>query len=792
MRISSKSPASRVVVALVAVGPFIFQPACFAQSSSAAPLAASDAGLAEIVVTAEKRSERVQDVPMSITAATGAELQSLGITDTSQLEKLVPGFSVDKTSYGLPVYLIRGVGFNDSSLGVAPAVTVYTDQIPLPFSAMSRGAVMDIDRVEVLKGPQGTLFGENSTGGAINYVVAKPTSSFQAGADLTYGRFNQTDVEAFVSGPLTDTVSARLAVRNEYQGDWQKGYTVDETNGEKQFHNARLLVDWKPSDIAKFELMVTGWVDHSETEQPQDVAYTPLVVGPTARVVPYPVASYPAAPSDPRAAAWNPSDNLSQDTHLYQVALRGDINISDQITLTSLSSFERYQLGLPIDWSGTIYPIATEVDDGTISSLFEELRLDGSLGDRLKWMVGGNFEHDVVDEQQNFNPLITSGTSVGPFDFDNFRIDNDQGIVSKGGFGGIDFDVAPGLTSQSSVRYTSEDRSFSGCTRDYGNGEIASAIGFLSTLFTGTPQTIPNGACVTLSASGVPLPIVTGQLDQSNVSWRESLNWKPNRDTLLYANVTKGYKAGSFPTQPSSVASQFNPVPQESVLAYELGTKFTTPSHLMQLDGALFYYDYTDKQLAGYLVVPPFGPIPQLVSIPKAKVEGAEFSLVVHPYANLTLSANGTYIQTRVDQNPPDPTGPYGNSTSFVGQSFPFTPKWQGVFDAEYRFAISESLRSFAGASATSRSATTGALLSGAAAVAGEEAYLRVPGYTTLDLRAGIEPTNGPWRLEVWGRNVTDRLYVTGLGRTSDFTTRFAGMPATFGVSARYRFGGQE
>jgi iron complex outermembrane recepter protein len=787
----STSTKSWAVPAFVAVAPFILQPACLAQTSTVAPLVTSDTGLAEIVVTAEKRSERVQDVPMSITAATGVELQSLGITDTSQLEKLVPGFSVDRTSYGLPVFLIRGVGFNDSSLGVAPAVTVYTDQIPLPFSAMSRGAVMDIERVEVLKGPQGTLFGENSTGGAINYVVAKPTNTFQAGVDLTYGRFNQTDVEAFISGPLSDTVSARLAVRNEYQGDWQKGYTVDETNGEKQFHNARLLVDWKPSDIARFELMVSGWIDRSETQQPQDIAYTPLVVGPAARVVPYPVASFPPAPSDPRAAAWNPTDNLSQDTHLYQVALRGDIDVTDAITLTSLTSYERYKLSLPIDWSGTTYPIATEVDEGEISSLFQELRFAGSLGDRARWMLGGNFEHDIVDEAQNFNPLITSGTAVGPFDFDNFRIGNAQGIISKGGFASIDFNFAPGLTSQTSVRYTSQDRSFAGCTRDYGNGEAATAIGFLSTLFTGTPQSIPNGGCITLSATGAPLPIVTGQLNQNNVSWRESLNWKPNLYTLLYANVTKGYKAGSFPTQPSSLASQFNPVPQESVLAYELGTKLSTPSHLLQLDGALFYYDYTDKQLAGYLVVPPFGSIPQLVSIPKAKVEGAELSLVVHPLTNLTLSANGTYIKTRVDQDPPNPTGPYGNSTTFVGQSFPFSPKWQGVFDAQYVFALSDSLQSFVGTSVTSRSATVGALLSGDPAVAQQEAYLRVPGYTTLDLRAGIEPTHGPWRLEVWGRNVTDRLYVTGLGRTSDYTTRFAAMPATFGISAHYRFGAQ-
>src|SRR6266481_7504008 len=115
--------------------------------------------LEEIIVTAEKRSERLQDVPMSITAATGDQLKSLGVTSADDLAKVVPGFSAQKSAYGLPVYFIRGVGFFDTTLGVSPAVTVYTDQIPLPFAPMSRGAVLDLERVEVLKGPQGTLFG---------------------------------------------------------------------------------------------------------------------------------------------------------------------------------------------------------------------------------------------------------------------------------------------------------------------------------------------------------------------------------------------------------------------------------------------------------------------------------------------------------------------------------------------------------------------------------------------------------------------------------------------------------
>jgi iron complex outermembrane recepter protein len=759
-------------------------------SSDASSADAGDAAsLAEIVVTAEKRTQRVQDVPMSITVSTASQLQALGITNTDQLEKAVPGFSVDKTVYGSPVFLIRGIGFNDTSLGVSPAVTVYMDQVPLPFSAMTRGAILDLERVEVLKGPQGTLFGENSTGGAINYIAAKPTDSFQAGTFLSYGRFNQSEFEGFISGPLSNTVTARFAYREEYGSDWQKGYTLPETNGERRFHNGRLLLDWAPSGVVKFELMLSGWLDKSDTQQPQDLAYTPLVVGPAARPVPYPVASYPPAPNDPRAAAWYPGDDFEQNNSLYQAALRGDIKLSDAITLTSISSYEKYRQEVPIDWSGSVYPVARSVDNGWISSVSQELRLDGSTGERTRWMLGGNFEHDIVDEHQEFGPIITSGTSVGPFNFDTFDIDNDQGVTSKSGFGSLDFKLTDEVTSQTSVRFTQQDRHFSGCTRDSGDGELATAIGFLGTILTGVPQNIAPGSCAVLGANGAPVSIVTGDLDQSNVSWRESINWKPTRDMLAYANATKGFKAGSFPTQPSAAAVQFQPVRQESVLAYELGLKYDTPARVAQINAAAFYYDYKDKQLAGYLVVPPFGSLPQLVSIPRARVGGGEMSVDVHPIEPLTASASVTYVDTDVEENPPNPTGPYGNGADFRGQPFPYTPKWQAVLGSLYRQPLGNGLRAFFGPDVTMRSATNAALLSGAASVAGLEGLLKIHSYTLLDLRAGVEPENGPWRVELWGRNVANRRYSVGTARTSDFTTEFTGMPATFGISASYRFG---
>jgi iron complex outermembrane receptor protein len=763
-----------------------------AWTQAAVPAISATDTIAEIIVTAEKRTERLQDVPMSLNAATGRQLQTLGITDTDQLQALVPGFSFEKTIYGLPVYFIRGIGFNDTTLGVSPGVTVYTDQFALPFSPMSRGAILDLERVEVLKGPQGTLFGENSTGGAINYIAAKPTDSFQAGVDATYGRFNEADAEAFVSGPLISTVSARLAVRNEHQGDWQKGYTSDESIGEKDFHNVRLLVDWKPRDWMKFELMTTGWIDDSETQQPQFVEYNPLATpAHGGRPTTFPIASFPAAPSDPRAAAWDPGSNFRQHDHFYQITLRGDLNIAERVTLTSLSSYEAFRVHAPINLDATTYPMSVATDGGNIESYSQELRVNGSTGERIKWMLGGNYERDTVDERLAFNPTQTSANHIGPLTFSSFLIDDGQTIESKSGFGSLDFGVSDSLTAQVSARYSAQDRSFAGCARDDGTGGFAKALSALSSALSKSPQMILPGNCATLSNVGTPLPIATGQLNQDNVSWRGSLNWKPNTETLFYANATKGYKAGSFPTLPAALARQFTPVPQESVLAYELGFRLDALSRSLQLDAAAFYYDYTDKQLVGYLVVAPFGPLPSLVSIPTAKVEGAEMSLTLHPAGGLTITANGTYVDTRVDSNPVNPTGPFSNPASFIGKCFPYTPRWQGVVDAQYRFPVSNTIYGFFGADVSSRSDTTGALLSGAAAVASQEALLKIPGYTLLGLRAGIEPANGPWRLEFWGRNVTNRFYETGATRNSDFVTRFAGMPLTYGITAHYSFGHQ-
>ncbi|MES2492837.1 MAG: TonB-dependent receptor plug domain-containing protein, partial [Pseudomonadota bacterium] len=152
--------------------------------------ATSDVGAGDIVVTANKREQNLNNVGLTITALSADALQERRLTSLADLANSIPGLAFATSNTGTPILTLRGVGFNESSLGVYPAVSLYVDQIPLPFPAMGAHSAFDLQRVEVLKGPQGTLFGQNSTGGAINYIANKPTATFEAGGDISYGRFN--------------------------------------------------------------------------------------------------------------------------------------------------------------------------------------------------------------------------------------------------------------------------------------------------------------------------------------------------------------------------------------------------------------------------------------------------------------------------------------------------------------------------------------------------------------------------------------------------------------------------
>jgi outer membrane receptor protein involved in Fe transport len=765
-------------------GNLVFGQATTTPTGSTAMPAAETASLAmdEIIVTAQKRAERVNDVPLSITAATGQQLQDLGITSPAALEKIVPGFVFTQSAYSAPIYTIRGIGSYDEAIAISPAVGVYVDQVPLPFSRMTSGASFDLSRVEALKGPQGTLFGQNSTGGAINYIPNRPTNQLEAGGQVTYGRFDETDAEAFVSGPVTSGFNARLAVRTEQRGDWQQSYTTDERLGQRHFTTGRLLFDWLPISGLRVEFGMNGWFDKSDTQAKQKIGYAPISPGGYAGAPGYPdlqaqLKAYPNAPNDPRAADWSPGNNYQRNDNFYQFSTRADWDITDRMTLTSLGAYSHLKVDTPNDNDATTLPNSYSIILGSIDTYTEEIRLSGTSLDqnRLKWMLGGNYEYDSTHDEQHLS-LNATNSGIGPFRWNGLDNLNNQNVNTEAVFGSLDFALTPSLTAQGSVRYTSQNRDYHGCLADNGNGQLAAAFSFLSTNLSHSSTVIPAGGCVTLDpVTNKPLTDgIHSSLDQDNVSWRTGLSWKPLTDVMLYANVTKGYKAGSYGTMPAIRPVQADPVTQESVLAYESGFKTEFLEHAAQFTGAAFYYDYRHKQLLGSINLgPPFGTLPGMVSIPKSRVVGGELDATLRPVSGLTLRIGGTYVDSKVLGSffLANPLG--GPAVDIGGNQFPNTPRWQATSDAEYQFALRNDWTAFVGATATYRTSTRSFF-------GGNEDFV-LPSYALLDLRAGFE--HGAWRVELWGHNVTDRFYTTFAQRVTDTIIRTVGMPLTYGIT---------
>ena len=187
------------------------------------------------MVTAQKREQSAADVPVAISAFSGESLETLGLTDTRDLTALVPGFSVAKSSANTPIYTLRGVGFNTPNVSSTSPVGIYIDEAAFPYSYMSQGLTFDVKRVEVLKGPQGTLYGRNTTGGLVNYITNKPSDQFEARIRLQAGNFDTIGLEGTVSGPLTDSLSARLAIKTlQVQEGWQESVSrPGDKNGEQ-------------------------------------------------------------------------------------------------------------------------------------------------------------------------------------------------------------------------------------------------------------------------------------------------------------------------------------------------------------------------------------------------------------------------------------------------------------------------------------------------------------------------------------------------------------------------------
>lgn len=733
--------------------------------------AALSPGSGEIVVTARKRTERLMDVPMSVSAVSGDAMQAMGISDVADLEKVTPGFSYAPSYLGTPIFTLRGVGFQNPSVAAPPAVSVYFDQAPIPYPAEARSVGLDISRVEVLKGPQGTLFGQNATGGAINYVVNRPTDRLEGELFGSIGNFNAVELRGILSGPITETVRARAAIQWETRGDYKHSWTRDETAGQRDFLMGRAIIDWTPSDTLALTLSYNGWRDKSDALVQSFIRYKRHVPGGYNALQPQ-LDAYEETPFDNRIADWWPDRSIQRDDRFHMGSLRADLDLPFG-TLTSISTYSDYRQDTPVT-DGTNTPNFFIQFKADIRSFSQELRLSGSsINDRLQWMVGANYSDDRSREN---GVLYSEASTAGVGSFllftGGYEINN-QDVRTTAGFASLDYEATDTLGLHLSARYSDSRNDFGGCAQDDGSGMLAAAFN----LIWSTDLMVP-GQCVTYNAQTGAGELVRLELDEDNVSWRAGLDWEASPDFMVYANVTQGFKAGSFATLPYATVDKVLGVGQEKVIAYEAGFK-VQPAPAMQLTGAAYYYDYFDKQLLAAIDNAPLGPAPSLVTIPKSKVVGAEVSLNWRPVYQWQLTAAGNYSDTKVTSDTVV-YSPNGELINIQGSPFPVSPKWQISLDTQYDVDLSSDLIGYLGGTIVYRSKTNGAF--------SNDPIYRIAGYALLDLRAGVRTADEAWTLALWARNVTDKDYATSVSALLDVGARAMGMPRTYGASVTRRF----
>lgn len=752
------------------------------------------AAVEEVIVTAQKRSQSLSDVGMALTAVSGDQMKLAGVTGVAGLTRIDPSFVLTNSNQGAPIYSIRGIFFNNLSLAAAPTVSVYSDEVPYAYPPMTKGATFDLERVEILKGPQGTLYGQNSTAGAINYISAKPTQEFSAGIEASYGSFDALTLDGFISGPVAENLTMRLAVNAEYGGAWQKSVSRDDELGDRDLQRVRLIADWEPSDRLLVSVNLNAWQDKSDnlagqfhTLSPAQPAFVNRQPGLTSAVRP-PTKSN-------RWADWIPGLDPELDETFAQGSVRVRYGLTDDIDLTYLGSYQSFDRNDLFNNTGTTTPTKV-LFNGRVLSNSQEARLTGTLADgKLQWLAGASYQDTIATERQVLD--LRGGTArfsyvalVGQ-PYDGFTNESRDRSTALGAFVNVDYDLGETLTFHAGARYTETDIDHAGCTKSddpiYTAGTNELSRRTLATV-PGAAPLIPAavGQCTTLTAALQP-GLVVDSLKQDNISWRLGVDWKPAPGSIVYATVSQGYKAGSFNTQSALIFGNLAPVVQESLLAYELGTRTRFLDNRVSLDASVFYYDYKDKQLEGR-AVSILGIASPLVNVPKARVIGAEIGVTLTPIRDLVIQVRETYLDSKILGNTPGFTG-FGQPVNFQGEPFAQSPKHSILVDAQYTWDVTDTLRAFAGLNASYRTRATSQIATkGFTSAAFSVDSTEVEPYGLLGLRAGLETTDGHWRFQLSGTNVTNTYYWTQMVRQSDTVIRYMGNPRSFMATIAYRY----
>jgi iron complex outermembrane receptor protein len=758
----------------MAFGALMAVPAARAESTDAASTGAEAdvPALDAIVVTAQKRAENIQNVPINITAISADRLASLAITNVQDLTAYVPSFRV--TEPGDPAVSaisLRGVGQRDINVQNEGAVALFVDQAYVSFIPAVGQPIFDVDRIEVLKGPQGTLFGRNATGGLINIVTRQPSQNFDAYATVEYGSYNDTKVEAAVGGALASTLSARVSLDYEYADGYIKNTDGAALNAVNSLAG-RLQFLWEPSEDARYTLSVRLW--RFLPSPSVGLAPTPFVENSSGTVLqPTSAAQYAAYCGAlnhglaPPAGAWQGGNCFTAQSNPFQTTVGPDARyaqnyqavtgtgvwtLGDGLTLTSVSDYQHLDNDFLVDETATAASLFNyEINDKNSHQFSQELRLSGSAP-WLDWVAGAyylNIDQDILVVTDLYND---PGFGV------RLPADYEQRTDSSALFGQGDFKIADGFTLSLGLRGIRDSKSLQNVSTCESN------------------PFAPPGLCDFLGSVVFPGALAfnrsyDGSFTHDDWSGRAVLKYEPNRNVMLYGGVTRGVKSGGF----NSGGAEFYPASavefkSETLIDYEVGAKAATANGLLSVDTSIFDYDYKNYQT---FAATTDGGL-RVLNV-DARVKGAELAGSIRPFPHLTLRAAGTYLDT-VQYNVPLPTGGTGDF------QIPDAPTWSFNGEVRYGFEVQggdELALQINGVYVGERSIS-----------AIDYPDERIPAYHRFDARVTYKLPGDHWTVAAFANNFTNETiiatrvdFVGQIGAAVDTIDR----PHWFGVSATYR-----
>ncbi|TQV84002.1 TonB-dependent receptor [Exilibacterium tricleocarpae] len=730
-----------------------------AAGTSQPTLAQSNAGIEEILVTAQKRAESLQEVPLAISAFSGDQLREDGVAGLEDIGNRTPGMVFAAFSAGQPEIAIRGIGTKEDGAAASDSTVVSIDDVYIAARTAQVFDIFDLERVEVLRGPQGTLYGKNSIGGSINFVTSKPGEKTEVRVRQSFGNYGRNDTGGLLSGALAENLFGKIAFSRRESDGFLRHLPSGDDWGEQETLAWRAQLRWLLNDDIEIMFSADGADDELGASNREPVGGVGRS-GNGDNLDPLAVNRALGGAGDPYTTLAETEGFTDRQVNGYSVKVNWAL---DAMTLTSITSYRESDFdwledseGLPPSSAGPGAPAATgfflDVNNAAVEDtqqVTQELRLTSSGNIAVEWVLGVFYSLEDIERAETF-PFTSFASEQTSFQ------ENESTSWAVYGQGSYNFTDDLSLTA--GLRYSTEEKEI----------KVANEV---------------TGAAVLLQ----PFDTVAADESWDNVSGRLALDWAVAEDILLYGSVSTGFKSGGFTGSSSTAERATTPFDPEEATSFEIGLKSQWWENRLRLNASVFYTDYEDLQVTRFFL-PAGGTFGEFITenAATATIDGIEIEFMLVPTEALELGGSFAYLNAEFDEFTPSTPNDDGAGNpvipDFSGNKLRQAPRKTASFYTKYHWDLDAMGRLTAKLDYRFQDHSFYDPDNNAQAV--------IPRYRLWDARLAWQSANDQWEVAAWVKNLREEEY-----RTHVFTQRggeiaFApfGPPRTSGVTVTYSY----